>query len=348
MIEKPKKGRGGSRPGAGRKTGSLKKVVIADPKPTVGYQVLVKPFFKQKEVALSPSATATSRGFLILALGNSMYGKMAANLAASIKFNDKNMPVCLVYSEQSISHLTAQHKALFSHIIECPKQYYTKNGRNNYFKAKTRFYDLSPFDETICCDADMLFFGGKNLNQLFAELSKRDFVMQCRGEHDFTSGTTTGKYTFWCNLTEAKRQYPLSEKIFMHSSEFVFFKKGAFAKKLFALAKKIFDNPKVNSSIQFAGDIPDELAFNLAASVLNIQPRSAYDVFVYWALMDKGVLWSDAVKNYYALSIGGNNVPMEQFNRYHHILKHQSELVGLPYYFKAYAKKAWDKNRIAV
>lgn len=315
-MEKSNNTRGGKREGAGRKSN------------------------KQESV---------KRGFVLLALGSPMYGKLAANAATSIRFNHSTIPIHLVYSGEALSHLLEAHKALFTSMEVCPEKYITKNGKRNYFKAKTHLYDLSPFDETIVVDADMIFFGGKDFDTLFNELSKVDFTCQNRGVYDFETRTNTGNYTHWCDVEMAKIKYDLSGKIYQLSSEFMYFKKCVAVSQMFALAKRIFNKPLIPSSVEFAGDIPDELAFNIATSKFGIYPRKDFEVFIWWRLMDKHVVqWSEVVQNYLGMSAGGNNISNDDLHRYHSILKHQSKAIGLPLFFKTFPKRRWDANRVNV
>src|SRR5438874_340045 len=85
----------------------------------------------------SPFRGLGGRGVLFLALGSPHYARMAANAAASIRFSDKTVPIHLVYSHNNISHLTPQHRALFTSMAECPDEYMHKNGKLNFIKAKT-------------------------------------------------------------------------------------------------------------------------------------------------------------------------------------------------------------------
>lgn len=288
----------------------------------------------------------SQRGVVILALGSPEYGKMAANAAASIRFVDKKTPIHLVHTEKSISHLTDQHKALFTSMAMCPKSYMEKNKKPNYFKAKTRIYELSPFNETLMIDADLLWFANRPVSLLMNELAEVDFTMQCRGVHDYETGKTDGGYTHWCDLKEARRAYELNDKIYQLSSELVWFKKTKQVQSLFKLVKQIFDNPKVKA-VDFAGDIPDELAYNIATASLGIYPRMDREVFIYWDYLDRKAnpLWTEIVKKFFGFSIGGNSVQQSAIQRYTQMAKAHANALGLPYHFNIYPKRTWDKSR---
>lgn len=290
----------------------------------------------------------TSRGILLIALGHPQYGNMAANAAASIRMADKDIPIHLVYHGNSITHLTPQHKALFTSMALCPDKYITHHGKRNYLRAKTCMYALSPFKETLFLDVDLLWFGSKSITGLIQQLSAVDFTMQCRGYYNYTTGTQHGNYTHWCNVADAQQTYKLTGNIYQLSSEVVWFRKTKQIQKYFALVRKIFDTPGVPLSLPFMGGVADELAFNIAASILGLQPRRTPDVFFYWEQMDKkaGATWPQVLQQYHGYSVGGNNAAPAVLYKYDQMARAHAQALRLPYHFKLYPKKQWDKQRI--
>lgn len=175
------------------------------------------------EPLITNHLSPTSRGIVIIALGSPQYGRLAANLASSIRYKDKDINIHLVHTAQSVSHLTEKHKALFSSFAECPPQYYTKNDKAVYLKAKTCIYELSPFDETLMLDADMIWFGSKSATNLFDELKDVDFTIQNRNYFDLGSDKLDEKYSDWCNIKEVKEKYNTTGRFYHLHSEFIFF-----------------------------------------------------------------------------------------------------------------------------
>jgi hypothetical protein len=317
---------GGKRPGAGRKP---------------------KAKDTAKDTAKQALQTVKTRGVVIIALGSPHYGKLAANAAASIRYGDKSVKIHLVHSGGSISHLTPAHKSLFTSMSKCPGSFMIKDGKVNYIKAKTCAYQLSPFDETLLIDADLLWFGGKPVSILMDELKAVDFAIQSRGVHDFHTGNTRGKYTHWCNVNEARKAYSLSGELYQLSSEVIWFKKCSGTKKLFGKIEQIYNKPKIKPSVEFAGDLPDELAFNIACSIMDVKPRSANEVFVYWDYMDRknAPTWQSVLSNYYAFSAGGNDMPATAISRYSQMARAHANALRLPYHFNIYPKRKWDASR---
>ena len=133
------------------------------------------------------------KGILLIALGHPIYGKMAAALAASIKVAQTETPVVLYCNDKSVSRLMDGEKKLFDKMITMPEDYYIVNGVEKYLKAKTHIYDLSPFDETIFLDVDMIWNPKKKPEDLFEELKNLNFTMCNEGYVDFYGLIVTGK-----------------------------------------------------------------------------------------------------------------------------------------------------------
>lgn len=289
----------------------------------------------------------TGEGIVIIALGHPEYGKMAANLAASIRFADPFVKIHLVYTPSSITHIQAAHKALFTSMAECPAECYTKNGRSVYLKAKTHIYDLSPFEKTIMLDADMLFLSDESKKgawQLFQDLKDVEFTFQNRGFLDLSAETLDPTFSRWANVNEVKAVYQTTGKFYHLASEFIYFTRTDSNKEFFDLAKKIFDEPKVKSFV-FDNDIPDELAFDIAAAVLGKYPHKDNYVPIYWFATDKKKGLQDVRKTHYGLSIGGNVLPDDVLNKYLNEAKAHARRLGLPYHFKVFPKKQWSVGR---
>lgn len=295
-----------------------------------------------------------NKGILLIALGNPHYGRMAANLASSIRYMDKGMNIHLVHSEGSITHLTPEHKALFTSMSICPPEYYTKDGRIVYLKAKTYAYELSPFDETMLMDVDLILLGKKSMKQLFEELKQLDFTMQNRGYFDLSVSQIDAGYSMWCNIKEVKERYGTNGKFYQLASEFIYFNRSTENKKYFDLVKEVFDNPKVETVIHnkgkkiadnFGGDLPDELAFDIASAVLKKYPHKENFVPVFWFAADKKADLSQLSKNYYGYSIGGNSLPVPVMQKYTGLCRYYAKQLGLPFHYSVQSKRQWLPER---
>lgn len=297
------------------------------------------------------------KGILLLALGNPQYGKMAANLAASIRFSDTKTPIHLVYSGNSISQISEEHKKLFNSFSECPAEYYTKNGKTTYLKAKTFAYDLSPFKTTILMDVDLVLFGESKMSELFDTLKNVDFTFQNRGHFDLSKPVVDEHYSMWCNIKQVKEAYNTTGRYYSFASEFIYFKKNEANKAYFDLVKEVFDSPKVSGAIyangkkiadNFGGDIPDELAFSVASAIQGRYPHKENYVNIHWFAADKKLSSSEIISQYYGLSIGGNNIPDHVMSKYSNICQFYSKKLGLPCSYKIQNKRQFLPERKAI
>lgn len=246
------------------------------------------------------------RGITLVALGNSYYGRMAYQLAVSLRIYSPGLQIALIYNDTAIREIEL---SMFDHLIPAPEEAHTfKTKQDAWIKAKLYLYDLSPFDETIFIDADMVAIG--NFNQVFDQLKEFDFTMQNSGSVDLVNDMREEKYT-WGSLFEIQLMYKFSSGLFYNlQSEFIYFKKKKSVKKLFDEAKKIFNNPKVNYRT-FAGSVPDELAFSIAMVKTGIYPHQDKYKPIYWETAQQKKLYrfrTELFEKYYGFSLGGNIV----------------------------------------
>lgn len=322
----------------GRKKGSKNK-----PKETVE-TTETQHHSEQKPVGVEAPTPPKPKGVVLIALGNPQYGRMAANLAASIRNNDKDTPIHLIYSGDALNHLTIPHRNLFTSFAECPEECYTKNGKHVYLKAKTCIYDLTPFETTIFLDVDLVTFPNKKFSDLFEELKDIDFTFQNRGFKDLSGENLDKNFSLWCDINEVKEKYQTTGKFYHLASEFMYFKKNEENKKFFDLTKEIFDNPKVKAT-EFGEDIPDELAFDIAACVMGKYPHKDNFVVVYWGLIDGNIAWKDLLNKFWGYSIGGNVIPDSILQRYNQLALIPVQKLNIPFHYRAYNKKQWNKQR---
>ena len=303
---------------------------------------------KKKTTAPGTAGTKEGKGIVIIALGNSQYGCMAANLAASIRFMDKDVNIHLVHTEESIRRLNDQHKKLFTSLAECPKEYYTKGEKTVYLKAKTCIYELSPFAETILMDADLVWLsdpkGDKAPTKIFEALKDVDFTMQNRGFADLAIEPLNERYCLWCNIRDVKEKYKATGKFYMLASEFVYFKRTPENERYFALVRQVFNKPLVKGA-QFGGDLPDEFAFDIAAAVLEHYPHQDNYVNIYWHQTEPRLDMNGVVAKYYGYSIGGNNAPEHVRRNYNNIAKFCMLRAGINQFFPYSPKHMWLKER---
>ena len=100
-----------------------------------------------------------SRGYIVIAQNNSKvdYLSQAYALALNLKLTQStvnNLTVCV--DEKTKKLITKKHKAVFDHIVDIP---WSDDAEKSKWKIenKWKYYYMSPYDETVILDTDMLF-----------------------------------------------------------------------------------------------------------------------------------------------------------------------------------------------
>jgi hypothetical protein len=292
--------------------------------------------------------TTTTRGVLLLALGSPHYGRMAATLAASLRASDADVTIHLVYAGQALSHLTDTHLALFSSVAACPPAYYHRGDKQTYFKAKTCIYELSPFEETLFLDVDMIWFRVRAVGALIDQLAAAgDFAFQHRGYVDL-AGTLADETSFWCNVNEVKQAYQLTVgRYYNLHSEFVFFKKTPVNAAFFNTVQQVYDAPRCAMKL-FAGDMADEAAFSIAMAITSYYPDSESYLPVYWHGLEQRMSTPDMIAQYYAMSMGGSTAPTWVIERYRALAQGAAYALGIPRLFGYLPKRQWEPTRVSI
>jgi len=149
---------------------------------------------------------------------------------------------------------------------------------------------------------------------IFEQLKEVDFTICNEGYvHNGTGEVdTTQFYTWWSPYAEIKKAFGsrLGERLYQVRSEFIYFKKSKRVKAMFAVARKIYDMPKVRPT-QSGGKTPDEFAFNIALSTTRIHPHIDKWTPAFWQFRQRMVTGSlsnlnEVPYHFPILSIGGN------------------------------------------
>ena len=274
------------------------------------------------------------KGIILIATGHPNYGNMAYNLALSIK-SVEDIEVAVVHAGRSLEHLTPEQKQIFDHRIDLPVDYSTG------FNTKIHLDQLTPFYRTLCLDVDMLWLG-KKPSELFTELEGCKFSIITEGDSD----NENKKYYFWANPDEIKSAYKVS-KIYQTRSEVIYFEKGT---EVFAKARELEPDKKLNSIRRFGEWIPDELYFNIAMALLGIDPHKSRWMPAYWARLHGEVMPNMAVlfMEYFLLSFGSNAASPIMKRAYDNVMQVVVKKLGLPYMFKLKSKKEWAPGRLKI
>lgn len=159
-----------------------------------------------------------TRGYLVMAQGP--YLQQAEALAMSIKKTQSKISNISVITDGNAD------KDLFDQIIPIPTE---DLARDNGWKIHNRvyFYDLSPYDETVILDADMLFLS--NVDHWWDMMSKYELLITDKVK------TFRGAWVEYNPYRETFKGNQLPNTY----SAFTYFKKNAMPKEFFELLKSI-------------------------------------------------------------------------------------------------------------
>jgi hypothetical protein len=239
-----------------------------------------------------------SRGVVIVACGNKIYGNMALNLAVSIKTNAP-CNITLLWSEDSLSDLDEKQLKYFDNKIEVPESYYVVNGTKSYQRIKCYANEFSPYQETILIDADTIWNFGKNINDIFSELSETEFQVGCLGIYR-DGKHTFGKYTYWGDAQQITEYWNL-KYLYKTYSGFIYWKKNTL--HIWQNIQLAFDDNNAPKK-KWREHFPDEYGFNVGIPLSQVKMRHEY-MPVFFAFASSGYTEHALKRNYSAISVSG-------------------------------------------
>lgn len=270
-----------------------------------------------------------TQGIILIATNHPNYGNLAYNLALSIR-SVEPVSISVIYTDGSLGHLTDQQKLVFDNLIELPENH------GDGFGVKLHLDQLTPYDETLCLDVDMLWLG-KKPSELFAQLSGFNIITE--GDSD----KPNPKYYFWADAAEIKEHYKV-DRIYQTRSEVMYFEKGT---SVFSTARCI-DISGLKTIRMFGTTVPDELYFNIAIAQLGltIPPFNP----AYWCRLHGEVMPNLSVlyRDYFLLSFGSNAASTIMKRAYDNVMQVVCRKLGLPYMFKLKSKKEWAPGRLKI
>lgn len=285
------------------------------------------------------------KGILIFACGHPNYGRMAYNLAATIKAVEPEIEIAVVRTAGSLNHLGESQRALFSHFIDLPEDAPIGCG------CKLHAYDLTPFDETLLLDADMLWLPKSNPISVLSELENVDFTAITEGYYDYTENEKhdiNKSYFFWADCNEIKTKYKIkADKIYQWRSEVLFFRKTKTARQVFATAKRIFKNPGLTTMLKYAGGVADELAINIACAIHDVHPHQYKWMPSYWYMINGGNVpeLASLYSRYNLVSFGSNTATGNAKELYRMICRAACYKIGHQHVFPLVSKNEWLPQR---
>lgn len=291
------------------------------------------------------------QGIIILALGHPYYGRMAYNLAMSLKACDRNTHITLAYTDTAIAHINQRNMLVFDNKMLLPY-----NGQP--FGVKLQLNELTPYERTLYIDADTLWVNKQSPSVLFEQLKGVRFTGITEGFHDYNEPAKSDhskNYFFWADLDEIKKVYPIEtwaapERAVIHQwrSEFIYFEQCEESEGLFTLMQSVYRNAgKLKTVKSFGEYIPDELAINIAAAMYGWHPHVYKWRPTYWDRLNGGNM--PAIEElrhlYYVISCGSNANGGALKRVYDRVCAASAYKLGLQHVFPLISKKEMLINR---
>jgi len=273
--------------------------------------------------------TVNDKGVLLIALGHENYMKMAVNLAASLKYNCPDIQIALVHDGAG-----QIPDNLFQCNIMVPP--------GNPIQYKTKLYELSPFQQTLYLDVDMIWLPGRNPEELFTTLAGIDFTIM---------NTGSGEYCIWAEADDIRQVAGnVDDPIYMFYSELIYFEKTGKAEAYFSMVQEIYTTATLTNR-KFAGGMADELAYIIAALQTGTKPHQDKWCPVYWFYRNKKDAHLQPYQlqnNYYAYSIGGNQLPGYAKSHYNNLARLYAKHAGIAKPYLAQDKRYFLSNRTKI
>lgn len=285
------------------------------------------------------------QGILLLAIGHPYYGRMAYNLAMSIKAVDKDVDITLAHTPSAIAHINERNMWVFDNKFPISDD-------SQPFGAKLLMNQISPYERTLYIDVDTLWVNKQSPAMLLEQLKGIPFTGITEGMHDYAysepeKSDPSKNYFFWADLDEIGKVYAVSDKMYQWRAEFIYFEKCERTEEMFKLAREIYGDPKLKTVKKFADHIPDELAINIAACVCSMHPHiykwkpSCWDRL----LGDNMPHIDELINKYYIISCGSNANGGALKRVYNRITAACAYRLGLQHVFPLISKKEMMINR---
>lgn len=202
---------------------------------------------------------------IMFALGIPDYGRMAYNLALSIKHHSPDVNIKLIYEPSALSHLSAEQKSYFDvmQLIELDDCY--DNGKFNPGKAKLSIYKYLDSQHTIYLDVDAVCL--RPLEPLMDECIKTGQYFLTQYVSHVTGCQEEFKDMAWmeCKYIWDKYGFDDNTQLPATNTSFMYIRKCEESELFFKKALENINDPfPVNQlKLKWGGTQPDELYLNI-------------------------------------------------------------------------------------
>ena len=246
-----------------------------------------------------------SKGYIVIAQNNDTtdYLEQAYALALNLKLTQTivyGLTVCVDATTKKL--IKAKHKKIFEHIVDIP---WNDDAEAKDWKInnKWKYYYMSPYDETVILDTDMIF--PTDVSHWWDIMSQRDVW----------ATTKVRTYRGEVANSDYYRQYFAANNLPNVYTAFFYFKKSDLASELFAMIEIIFQHWQRFFHKYMPKGKPDwlsgDVAFALAMQLLDIQSDCIMEnidevpTFIHMKShiqnIDAGIsdTWTDSIPTYY-------------------------------------------------
>jgi len=208
----------------------------------------------------------STKGYLILAQNNDSddYVRMAYVLALSIKLSQKEV-ISVSLVTDIVDAVPDHYKAVFDHIIKIP---WYDDALESEWKIENRWkiYHVTPYDETVLLDADMLFL--TNIDNWWKYLNTNFDLFITSNVLTYRNEIVTNSYY---------RRAFVENNLPNTYSAFTYFKKSQLAEEFWTLVEIISKNWKVFYDRYLSNFKPTHLSidivFAIAVKILDIEDQ---------------------------------------------------------------------------
>ncbi len=255
------------------------------------------------------------RGITLLAIGKREYGKMAFNMALSLKHHSK-IPIQLVCDLKTIEGIDKQFFDIITEIdpSDCRDLKFEPG------KAKLSLYKYIAFDETIYLDVDGVSI--KPIDPLFDECKETGQYFLTQYKTHIEGVKEDYKQMLWAWPKDIWNHYQLKvdAKLPATNSSFMYMKKGEELTKFFEQCLDNFNNPPIQR-LTWGNSKPDELFLNVALAQFDILGKLKESYPIYFSGYYNENLKKE-LNDYYILGLFGN-----KRHTHHSVFEHADILI---------------------
>ena len=270
-----------------------------------------------------------SKGYIVIAQNNETtdYLEQAYALALNLKLTQgtvSNLTVCVDAKTKKL--ITAKHKKVFDSIVDIPWQD-DANDAEWKINNKWKYYYMTPYDETVILDTDMIF--PTDVSSWWDILSEKD-IWACTNVKTYRQELIHDTYY---------RKELNANKMPNVYTAFFYFKKSDLSTEFFKMVELIFQNWERMYFKYMPKGKPDwlsaDVAFSLAMHILGIHNKCTVDhmtelpTFIHMKSNVQGIPtsiidedWTQSLPTYYK---SYNNFKIGNFQityPFHYVSKH--------------------------